>query len=268
MFDDSTPQVQGGAAWSRPHSHRMVTDIPVTTTASLKGTAKSPTPHDLTPGPINNISPLAASVSTPKSPRQTPHVPLGNDTPSASRVKAPPIGHHKVSTGSVSTTWASTESANGSPQPRTADDLTDPQVAEGVVGEVMEPFWVRRDAPGAVLVPGDGFMSQHTGRDATGQVECWQEPDELFLHEVASKHISLADIQKFWEMLQSVIDMPVLGDCCHCPVLKTHSDIANLLKKPEYKVLWIRGTPDILPKGVVCDLVSDRCVVALTDIKM
>lgn len=297
MFDDAAHQ-NGSAAYSRPSIQRICT--------STNDTNNSPIPTPMQPDStlmhMSTISPGPASVSQPHSPNFT------NSTGTTSGVIAgysagiKPVNSSTdtyTSINGAATTRASTGSTDdGSPQPRslyrgrdrgssgmggvylptsaatsTANAAPMHTHSNGnVVGEVMEPFWVRRDTPAGMMpVLGDGLMKQHTGIGAstgTTASDCWQEPDEVFLLEIACKYITSSDIQKFWEMLQCVIDMPELTQFCQCPVVKSPMDIANLLKKPEYQVLWTKGTPDILPKIVVCDILRDKCVMPLTDIKM
>jgi hypothetical protein len=265
-FDDAA-QPYSGAAWSRP-------------LINPPGTMDEYADSD--PGTGRGGPELTEVVPACASPR--PHHSFAENasltkvpptTSTAARFKLMSLGVRKQESASASgtsaaTTRGSTDSPDGSPQPLPRGPPSasiQRESGRGVVGEVTEPFWVRRDAPGASLVSGDGFMGQHTGtsRDID---ECWQEPDDLFLREAIGKVIMLVDIQKFWEMLKCVIDMPALGEFCRCPALRSHDTIASLLQKPEYKVLWIRGDPTILPKHVACEVMREKCVVSPMELNM
>lgn len=63
----------------------------------------------------------------------------------------------------------------------------------------------------------------------------------------------------FWEMATAVMNMPILATQCTSG-LSGSSDLAVLMKRPEYRILWTPEAPALLPKDVACDIISASCV--------
>jgi len=99
------------------------------------------------------------------------------------------------------------------------------------VGEVSEPFWVQKE---------DGCS--------------WAEPDDIFQN-AARKLVTITDKRVFWEMVRSIIDLPQLASELKC-CIKSSKDVATLLKKQEYKVLWSADAPEYLPKDAATELIQ------------
>jgi hypothetical protein len=104
--------------------------------------------------------------------------------------------------------------------------------ANSHIGDVSEPFWVRKS-------------------DASS----WMEPDEMSMIEL-KKVVTLNDKRLFWEMIRSILDLPVLASKLKCPI-KNSKDLHHVMSKPENRVLWISGSSEYLPKDAACALVAD-----------
>ena len=83
----------------------------------------------------------------------------------------------------------------------------------------------------------------------------WMEPDELSMIDL-KKVIPLNDRRLFWEMIRSIIDLPVLASKLKCPI-KNAKDLHHVMSKPENRILWISGSSGCLPKEAACALVED-----------
>jgi hypothetical protein len=64
----------------------------------------------------------------------------------------------------------------------------------------------------------------------------WSCPDKMFLSD-APKIISSSEKIKFWEMVRSLLELPVLASKL-VGRLRDAEGIAKLLCLPEYKALW------------------------------
>lgn len=105
-----------------------------------------------------------------------------------------------------------------------------------VIGDISEPFWVQNKKEGSV----------------------WSDPDDLFLIE-AKKLISSTDKRVFWEMARSILELPELSIHCQSGI-RNSTDLANVLKRPEHRVLWIAEAPDYMPKDVATELIKSAYV--------
>jgi hypothetical protein len=84
----------------------------------------------------------------------------------------------------------------------------------------------------------------------------WMDPDEVFFNE-AKKTISLSDKRTFWEMAKAIMELPHLTECGNGNIaIKNSKELATVLRRPEYRVLWTADAPDILPKDAAAELVS------------
>jgi hypothetical protein len=100
-----------------------------------------------------------------------------------------------------------------------------------VVGDVVEPFWVR-----------DGEGS-------------WKEPDEIF---ESCKVVSVEDQQIFWEMAQSIIELDQLAASVPS-TLRSIDDLVSILTRQEYRILWSdcdKNGPSCLPKDTAVLLLN------------
>jgi len=126
------------------------------------------------------------------------------------------LGHKAVPGGSAFTPLASPASYN-----HKSYDTSH-------VGDVAEPFWVKRDD------------------------EAWCNPDDLF---AMQGYITTEDKRIFWEMIQSLVALPSLvhvvreddGDCFDVET------IVQFLTRPECRELWANGV-ECLPKACACTL--------------
>lgn len=107
-----------------------------------------------------------------------------------------------------------------------------------IVGEISEPFWIQssKDSP-------------------------WMEPDEFFYNE-AKRLINSNDKRIFWEMVRAIIEMPELSARCKSARIKDQKDLANMFKKPEYKILWTSDASNIVPKEAAAELITAAYVIA------
>jgi hypothetical protein len=142
--------------------------------------------------------------------------------------------------------------------------------------DVVEPFYIERKkkspftlgmqalsfTPGRNILPGTPFPSviqSHTSPPS--EVTYWSDPDETFLNDV-KKLITSLDKRIFWEMIRAIVELPEISESCsHTNVIRNAKDIATLLKKTEYKVLWTPDVADILPKSILAELVVAAYVV-------
>ena len=100
------------------------------------------------------------------------------------------------------------------------------------IGDVTEPFWVRKS-----------------------DVSSWMEPDEMSMVEL-KKVLTSSDKRLFWEMVRSILDLPVLASKLKCPI-KNSKDLYHVMSKPENRILWTSGSCEYLPKDTACALVGD-----------
>lgn len=142
-----------------------------------------------------------------------------------------------------------------------------------VVGDVGEPFWIQLSHPlrahahtlsqtksdvlGApsLLVMESGIRGGDCSKDSMAHgYSCWSDPDDLSTAEI-KKFISEGDKRVFWEMAKAIIDLPEISDFSNSGI-KNAKDLALILKKPEYKVLWTANGADILPRQAAAELVT------------
>lgn len=123
----------------------------------------------------------------------------------------------------------------------------------------------------------------------------WMEPDEWFLSE-ARKVLRVTDKRTFWEMIRAVIELPELcntlcatsspapstssssgghvaggvgvgvggaggGPAMQILSIRNPRDLAAILKRPEYRLLWTADAAEHLPKDVTCALVASAYVI-------
>lgn len=100
-----------------------------------------------------------------------------------------------------------------------------------IIGDVTEPIWVQNNKEGSV----------------------WYEPDELFFLD-AKRYITSTDKRIFWEMSKALIELPEISLACKTGI-KNSVELANALKRPEYKILWTKEAPDILPKEIAAEII-------------
>ena len=145
--------------------------------------------------------------------------------------------------------------------------------AGSVIGDVGEPFWVQLLHP---RTPGVSPPTHRTHHDSavegapltdvcdvrrSDNKDCsalqgygtWSDPDEQSTAEI-KKHITATDKRIFWEMTKAIVELPEITEFCSMSI-KTSKDLAILLRKTEYKVLWTSEGADIIPKQTAADLV-------------
>lgn len=113
--------------------------------------------------------------------------------------------------------------------------------SSNIIGDITEPFWVQDTTMG-----GDPL---------------WCDPDEVFL-ENAKAYITAEDKRKFWEMSRSIIELPQLSDICSGSCIRNSEDLTAILKRPEFRILWLSDAPQYLPKDVASELI--RCAYCTT----
>jgi hypothetical protein len=140
-----------------------------------------------------------------------------------------------------------------------------------VVGDVGEPLWVQLLHPSGTHIQtytqtksevlGTPPLLWESGvrgvecKDITTQgYSCWSNPDDLSMTEI-KKFISEEDKRVFWEMAKAIIDLPEISDFSNSGI-KNAKDLAFILKKPEYKILWTANAADILPRQAAAELVT------------
>ena len=101
-----------------------------------------------------------------------------------------------------------------------------------IVGDVTEPIWIQNNKEGS----------------------SWYEPDELFLLE-SKRYLTNTDKRIFWEMAKALIELPEISIACKTGI-KNATELCNALKRPEYKVLWTKDAPDLLPKEIAAELLK------------
>ena len=82
----------------------------------------------------------------------------------------------------------------------------------------------------------------------------WLDPDEASMIDT-KKIITSTDKKIFWEMAKAIIELPEITEYCNCSI-KNSNDLAALLKRPEFKILWTPDAADILPKHCASELVT------------
>ena len=140
-----------------------------------------------------------------------------------------------------------------------------------VVGDVGEPLWVQllhpshtqsqsytkseRGSPPPMLWE-SGIRGVECSKDSSAAqgYSCWSDPDDLSMTEI-KKFISEGDKRVFWEMAKAIIDLPEISDFSNSGI-KNAKDLALILKKPEYKILWTANAADILPRQAAAELVT------------
>jgi hypothetical protein len=139
------------------------------------------------------------------------------------------VGGSQVS-GGVSSTSASVA--------RDAGSVRHTQSTPPIVGDVAEPFWVQ---------------------DITENAP-WTDPDELFLLQ-APTFITSTDKRMFWEMARALLELPELSAASSGCKIRGAQDLTAVLKRPEYRVLWLADAAQHLPKEIATDLVTSAYVV-------
>jgi hypothetical protein len=140
-----------------------------------------------------------------------------------------------------------------------------------VVGDVGEPLWVQLLHPSGThtqtntqtksevlgtpaLLWESGVRGVECKDITTLGYSCWSDPDDLSMTEI-KKFISEEDKRVFWEMAKAIIDLPEISDFSNSGI-KNAKDLALILKKPEYKILWTANAADILPRQAAAELVT------------
>ena len=120
-----------------------------------------------------------------------------------------------------------------------------PDSSRPLVGDISEPFWVQQQTT--------------TARENNSSV--WCDPDELFTTTVSRKLISMDDKVMFWEMTRALIELPEYSKLCPDSAIRTVEDLIDVLKRPEYRVLWIPEASQYLPKGMSSELLRYAYVI-------
>ena len=150
-----------------------------------------------------------------------------------------------------------------------------------IIGDVAEPFWVQDITPypysnsSSFRSTSGNMHSTSTGavgaasaatampdRTATGAAACWCDPDELFLSPAGAGGalISADDKRVFWEMARALIELPPLSALCEQSCIRSAHDLTAVLRRPEFRVLWLSDAPQYLPKEVASELIRSAYV--------
>jgi hypothetical protein len=127
-----------------------------------------------------------------------------------------------------------------------------------IIGDVAEPFWVQP------VEPGQG--QAHANAHELGHLCSWCDPDEHFFAE-SKRIITEIDKKIFWEMARTLLDLPELfpasggtstnGDApSNKTTIRTMSDLTNILKRSEYRIMWQADAPNYIPKEVATELLK------------
>lgn len=171
----------------------------------------------------NNYLP-ASSISTPYNNTFSPQDSLRLNE--IADVQIPSLGRNGPT--SYSTTGPGGQIHKSSPSAASTVSMSNEQQ---IVGDVTEPIWIQSTKEGSP----------------------WYEPDELFMLE-SKRYISNTDKRVFWEMARALIELPEVSLACKTGI-KNPIDLANTLKRPEYRVLWTKDAPDCLPKDITTELI-------------
>jgi hypothetical protein len=181
--------------------------------------------------PYNNFSPLPNGESSSSSFRGSGgHHHHQDDLPLTSL----PRHHHLHSNSKTSPTSTISTSADHLPsQQQNGPNGTSQQQQQQqpIVGDVSEPLWI-----------------QNPNKEGSS----WYEPDELFLLE-SKRFLSNTDKRIFWEMAKALIELPEISLQCKTGI-KNSQELATALKRSEYKVMWTKDAPDLLPKEIAAEL--------------
>jgi len=115
-----------------------------------------------------------------------------------------------------------------------------PDSSRPLVGDISEPFWVQ---------------------SSVRENAVWCDPDELFNTTVSRKLISCEDKVMFWEMTRALIELPEYCKLCQDSAIRTVDELVDLLKRPEYRVLWIPEASQYLPKDMSSELLRYAYVI-------
>ena len=113
-----------------------------------------------------------------------------------------------------------------------------------VIGDVAEPFWVQPIQENAA----------------------WCDPDELFLQH-AKQLITHTDKRMFWEMARALLELPELSMASSQSKIRTAKDLTAVLKRPEFRVLWLEDAAQHLPAIVTTELIKSAYVVPVDENK-
>ena len=136
--------------------------------------------------------------------------------------------NRKPNYGSIKTDNLSSNSRNSS----TVERLQ-------VINEVIEPFWVKESG-----------LGDHSS--------VWCDPDEL-CNQLLEKFVSNDDKRIFWEMSRTLIRHTDYRDMRDGGI-RNPRELANILSRPEFRVLWTEDAPEYLPKEVSMYLLSSAFV--------
>lgn len=117
------------------------------------------------------------------------------------------------------------------------------RAASSVVGDIAEPFWVK---------------------SATVEGASWADPDELFLLQ-APQLLTVTDKRMFWEMARALLELPELSAATTECRIRNGQDLTAVLRRPEYRVLWVAGAAQHLTKEITTELVTSAYVVPVQD---
>jgi hypothetical protein len=82
----------------------------------------------------------------------------------------------------------------------------------------------------------------------------WVEPDSIYIAE-ARNHITAENKRVFWEMVKVLVEAPQIAERCRFGN-KSPKDLAAMLRRPEFCVLWAPEALDCLPRAFAADLMT------------
>jgi hypothetical protein len=157
--------------------------------------------------------------------------------------------------------------------PRTINTPAKNHSSNAMTGDVGEPMWIQLSHPSVSTSHTQQYTSSnipstphhnmvHIGIEVTrdhspnvpANYSSWLDPDEASMIDT-KKIITNADKKIFWEMARAIIELPEISEYCNSAI-KNSKDLAALLKRPEFKILWTAEAADILPKHAASELVT------------
>lgn len=145
-------------------------------------------------------------------------------------------------------------------------------MSNSLIGDVTEPFWIQPIVSSANMnflqlnSPSNNSSSNNnsSNNNSSNSNSCygnWIEPDEYFNTIEAKKLINNHDKKLFWEMIKALVELPSLRQAWIALGGIPLTEMANLLKKNEHKVLWLNEATDCLPRELLSDLVKHAYVI-------
>ena len=71
--------------------------------------------------------------------------------------------------------------------------------------------------------------------------------------------VTITDKRLFWEMARSIMDLPVLAEKLQ-ETFRNSLELANLLKRPEYMILWTPDAANYIPRDASIVLLTSAFV--------